>query len=45
MLEVFIAAVSADEVGSVVANGEFGYENQDFLTISEYVLAEVEDIR
>jgi hypothetical protein len=32
MIEILLATVTADEVGTVITDGKFGYENKNFLT-------------
>lgn len=44
MIEILLAAVAANEVSAVVANGQLGNENQHFLTLVKDFLAESENV-
>ena len=44
MVKVLLAAVAADEVGAVVADGQLRDQNQHFLTVTEDLFAESEHI-
>ena len=40
MVEILFTAVAADEVGAIIADGQFRNENQHFLAFIKYFLAE-----
>ena len=42
--EILLAAVAADEVGAVGADGQLRHQNQDLLALAVDVFAEAEDI-
>ena len=44
MGEVLFTAEAGDEVGAVVADGQLGDEDQQFLTVTENLLTEFEEI-
>ena len=44
MIEILLAAVAADEVGAVVADGQLGDQNQHLLTVTKDLFTEGEHI-
>ena len=44
MGKVFLAAVTADEAGTVIADGQLGYQNLYLLALAKGLLAEEEHI-